>query len=249
MQDFIDKALILRVGRFREADLWLRLFTPQRGLLTAFAFGGSRSRRRFVGCLDALNVVSFLFQPNKTGTYLALGEGDLLKGRRGLRKSSKRLGFAANCVKFFEAVHVEPEESEKSFVLLDQALDTIESEDRISPLFPMLFRLRTAFEQGYGPSLDTCSQCGKVLKTAVAPTLFVEEGRILCGECSSAGGRRVPLNGRVLSILEHVCRNTPKAWCSLELAGEDRRIIYDAVDSLVRWHLGLKWEDGRFLRT
>ena len=50
-----DDALVLRIGKFREADMWVRFLARDKGLVTAFAFGGSRSRRRFTGCLDAFN--------------------------------------------------------------------------------------------------------------------------------------------------------------------------------------------------
>ena len=38
--EFSEKALVLKVGRFREIDAWVRLFSPIRGIYTAFAFGG-----------------------------------------------------------------------------------------------------------------------------------------------------------------------------------------------------------------
>ncbi|MFH1968727.1 MAG: recombination protein O N-terminal domain-containing protein, partial [Verrucomicrobiota bacterium] len=57
--EFSEKVLVLRVGTFREADCWVRFFSPTHGLLTAFAFGGRRSRKRFCGCLDQLSQVHF----------------------------------------------------------------------------------------------------------------------------------------------------------------------------------------------
>lgn len=248
MQDFSDKAIILRVGRFREADLWLRMFTPQHGLLTAFAFGGSRSRKRFLGCLDPFNLVHFGFSRSRSGTYLSLTEGTLLDGHRGLRNAPARLGPAANCIKFFEAVHVEPETSAAGFSLLRDTLDAIEHCETLSPIFPILFRLRVAFEQGYGPCLGTCSQCGKDLKTSVAPSLLVEAGCMICEDCSPGSGRRIAMSRGAVAVLEQVRTEAPLTWCSLSPQGADRRSLYDAADSFVRWHLGLKWEDGRFLR-
>ena len=41
-----DEAVVLRIGKFRETDLWVRFLSREKGLVTAFAFGGSRSRRR-----------------------------------------------------------------------------------------------------------------------------------------------------------------------------------------------------------
>ena len=60
--EWSDTALVLGVGRFRESDLWLRMLTRRHGIVSAFAFGGSRSRKRFCGCLD-------LFERNSSDQY------------------------------------------------------------------------------------------------------------------------------------------------------------------------------------
>ena len=65
----IEKSLILKVGRFREVDAWLRLFSPRKGVFNAFAFGGSVSRRRFLGCLDPFNIVSFKVKTDAAKGY------------------------------------------------------------------------------------------------------------------------------------------------------------------------------------
>ena len=57
--DYTDKAIILRVGRFREIDLWVRYLSASHGVQTGFAFGGCKSRRRFCGCFDPLNPVLY----------------------------------------------------------------------------------------------------------------------------------------------------------------------------------------------
>ena len=44
MTEWADSALVLRMGHFREADLWLKMLCRGHGLLTLFAFGGSRSQ-------------------------------------------------------------------------------------------------------------------------------------------------------------------------------------------------------------
>ena len=37
--EWTDQALVLRMGAFRESDLWLKLLCREHGLLTLFAFG------------------------------------------------------------------------------------------------------------------------------------------------------------------------------------------------------------------
>lgn len=102
--EWSDTALVLAVGRFRETDMWVRLLTRRHGVVRAFAFGGSRSRRRFSGCLDVLNFLSVHAVTSGNGRFLNLEEGVLLEGPRRLRADLPRLGMLMNCVRFLEAL-------------------------------------------------------------------------------------------------------------------------------------------------
>ncbi len=99
-----DSAIVLQVGRFREADLWLKLLFRNKGLVTAFAFGGSRSRRRFCGCLDVLNTISCRVKQGRQGQYLTLEEGVLVRGPQKLRSEWASFGMLMNCVRFLDAL-------------------------------------------------------------------------------------------------------------------------------------------------
>lgn len=91
--EWSDTALVLGVGRFRESDLWLRMLTRRHGIVSAFAFGGSRSRKRFCGCLDLFNELQISTKTTRNGMYLSLQEGNLIRGPRRLRTDWNRLGI------------------------------------------------------------------------------------------------------------------------------------------------------------
>ena len=94
--EFSEDVVVLKVGTFREADCWVRFFSPTYGILTGFAFGGRRSRRRFGGCLDPLSLVRFRVSQNKRCEYYCLEEGVLLNRFSGLKKDLKKLKYAKN---------------------------------------------------------------------------------------------------------------------------------------------------------
>ncbi|MBO6002974.1 MAG: recombination protein O N-terminal domain-containing protein, partial [Mailhella sp.] len=85
-----DEALVLRVGKFREADIWVRFVSRRHGMLTAFAFGGSRSRRRFTGCLDAFNRIRVSVAASRDGRFLNMQEATLLEGPVHIRRDWRR---------------------------------------------------------------------------------------------------------------------------------------------------------------
>lgn len=110
--EWSDAALVLAVGRFRETDMWVRLLTRKHGVVRAFAFGGSRSRRRFSGCLDVMNFLRVRAVTSGNGRFLNLEEGVLVEGPQRLRSDLTRLGMAMNCVRFLEAM--DPPEGEST---------------------------------------------------------------------------------------------------------------------------------------
>lgn len=248
--EFTEKALIFKVGRFREADVWVRYFSPSGGVRTAFAFGGARSVKRFCGCLDALNQVLFRVRKSRRGDYLNLVEGTLLKAYPRLRRDADRLGPAVNCLKFFEAVAQDPTDFAESYSLLLDVLDVLEESENATPLFPLLFRARLVFRQGLCPDLATCSHCGKDIKSAGSDLFFtVKAGRVTCPSCARPAGRCVRLGPGAARLLDLVRTRPPQEWSDLDPPLAVRRQCFDAVDSFVNFHLGLVWDNGYFRKT
>lgn len=248
--EFSEQALVLRVGRFREIDAWVRLYSPVRGGYTAFAFGGLKSRRRFLGCLDPLNHLRCKVRRSGLSGYHCLTEAELLDAPRRLRQDMNRLGMAINCLKFFEAVHIGPQGAAEAYALLRGMLAALEDEAPPSTLFPLLFRARVVFGQGMLPSCERCAVCGAELSQAGA-VCQVEQGRLLCGRCRGHGGPgvRQRLGPGALGLMDLAVTGRPGDWAACRPDPAAGREFSRAVDLLVRYHLGLAWEQGGFTRA
>ncbi len=248
--EFSEKALVLKVGRFREIDAWVRLFSPVRGAYTAFAFGGLKSRRRFLGCLDALNHVRFKVRRSGRQGYHCLTEAKLLDAPLALRQDPSRLGMAVNCLKFFEAVHIGPQGAAEAYALLRGMLAALEAEAAPSPLFPLLFRARMAFLHGLLPGCGQCAVCGASL-VDVGAVCHVEAGRMLCPCCRDhrEGGVRQRLGAEALALFAAAVERSPGAWAACRPESAAAREFSRTVDLLVRYHMGLAWEQGGFVRA
>ncbi len=259
--EWSDSALVLSLGRFRESDIWVRMLTRRHGIVSAFAFGGSRSRRRFAGCLDLFNELRISTRTTGNGLYLSLQEGMLVNGPRRLRNDWKRLGMLANCVRFMEALGVPPDGSVSAFSLLRDTLLLLEQARRVEELLPALFRLRLASEQGYVPSFGKCTVCGGPVVDWAG--FFVTEGVVTCANCVSNRGIMIPLRAASLDVLRQVQETSPLHWkfagdnpAEEEASGEkkvflspaDRRECARAIDGFVQYHLGLVWDRGKFRR-
>lgn len=252
MREWLDEAVVLRMGHFRESDLWLRLLCRGRGALTLFAFGGSRSRRRFCGCLDIFNTLHCRVKVSGRGDFLNLEEAALLRGPRDLRRDWRRMGLATNCLRFLEALGVDEEGAGESFALLEDLRDVLEHGRELPHLLPLFFRLRLAGALGFAPNLGQCGVCGADIG---APAIFVvDEGQLLCPRCRAlrpfAETRYcVEISPRGLDVLRAVQQTFPSAWPVGALAASERRACARVIDGFVQYHLGLAWENGYFRRV
>lgn len=246
--EWTDTALVLHVGRFRETDMWLRLLSQHRGIFNVFAFGGSRSRKRFCGCLDLLNTLNCRVKATRNGSYLALQEGVLLQGPRKLRSDWPRMGMVMNCVRFTEALGIGREGGPSAFALLADVMRLMEGEAQPSPLLPMLFRLRLASEQGFAPAFDACGNCGSSIEGNAI--FMLNEGELRCSHCAGPrGAYAVDIPARGLSLLRTVQQAAPEEWHTEHLSLAEKRAAARAVDGFVQYHLGIAWENGRFRRV
>ena len=243
-----DTGIVIAKGLFKEADLWLRILFREHGLATAFAFGGARSRRRFVGCLDVMNLIAARVKQPRENAYLGLEEAQLLRGPRRRREDPKRAGMAANCIKFLDALGLPEGSAGEGFALADEMLARLELPEPPGFLFPYSFRLRLAGLLGYAPDFETCADCGAV---PAGPAVFYpRDGRVLCPAC--AGRRReagVALSRAGLDVLAIVQQNYPLSWPADDLPAAERRKLAQAIDGFVEFYLGYTWDRGRFSRA
>lgn len=248
-----EKALVLKVGRFREADVWVRLLTPTRGVFNAFAFGGSRSRRRFVGCLDPLSHVLFTIGESRRGDYTVLEEGSLLTHFSDIRQDPSRTGIVVNCIQFIEAIEVGQADAGAIYDLLLETMQLLDISSDNVDFVPWLFRAKVAFSLGFNPDFLSCGLCGDRVGSVVGYQFGIEKGIVGCPTCLSAGkpleGFVRPISTGVLRALDWIQHSSPSQWASTVLDQEVRRQCGQVIELFVAYHLGLAWDNGGYKKV
>lgn len=252
MEEWKSRAIIIRLGHFRERDVWLRLILPERGLCTVFAFGGAVSRRRFCGCLDVLNELDCRIKAGAHGGYLALEEAALHSAPLRLRKDWQGMGALANCLCFAEAAGISVDNSREGYGLIRNLRDLYEEGPLRSWLIPHFFRLRLAAVNGYAPDFNACFRCGA--KLSEKGLFLVDEGHCLCSDCAPAMSfmekrRGLMLAEETLALLGAIQKGMPAEWPALACSDHTGRQALRAIDGFIQFHMGLAWDNGAFRRV
>lgn len=233
-----DKAIVLKVGSFREADLWVSLLTSNHGLISAFAFGGSKSKHRFCGCLDMFNELRIQTKTSRNGRYITLEEGSLLEGSKRLRIDQNRFGMMVNCVRFLETIGISDEKD--SYRVVKCLWRYLEISNQVLENLPILFRLRLASDLGYAPDFSMCAACGKTNLDRV--DFFMAEGMPLCEQCAiKRGGSGISLMAKELDILHRVQHQMPDEWDFGNENAKECRTCARIIDDFIQYHLGINY--------
>lgn len=247
MNEWNDEAIILRYGVFHESDMWLKILFREHGLRTAFAFGATKSKVRFCGCLDVFNTIKCRIKSSRNGDYINLQESELLEAPRKLRSNLPTLGMGANCLRFLEAQEIDSTLAPTFFMLVENLRALLEGQTKPPVLTPQFFRLRIACEQGFTPELRSCSICG--LPPLNLGTFIINEGQLYCEACAkrlTPGKYNLKLSSHTLKKLYSIQSDLPVTWSDDDLEEDQKRLAARLVDSFVEYHLGLKWDRGYF---
>ncbi len=249
-----DKAIILKIGKFREYDAWVRILTRQSGICTVFAFGASKSKRRFAGCLDTLNIIYASYEKARKKDLLQLKEATLDSAFL-LRKDWRLLGIATNCLRFIEAIDISIETSEMSFDFIKDFFDslTIYQEKGNNPTALLsLFRFKLASIQGYAPQMHYCVRCDGQLD-AGNNIFSVQEGGVLCKSCAdnsfATASMHIVIAQETLEFLRLVQTEDIHIWLEKTMSYRTISEYGKIIDAFVQYHLGLEWQFSRFVHV
>lgn len=240
MLEWKDQAIILRLGHFHDADIWCRALVRKHGLHTVFAFGGAKSRHRFCGCLDILNILDSRITGSRRTGYLTLQEATLLQGPRKLRKDWRGMGIVANCLQFVDKLAIGPDNAPASFELVQDLCSLMEKKEPVSSYVPIFFRLRMVSALGYAPDFAACASCGASLTGA--GLFLANEGRLFCAKCArerSYADKKhgFPLQADTSRLLCHAQQMLPSQWRLEDFSAPAMRQAARAIDGFVQFHV------------
>lgn len=215
--EWTDRGLVLAKGVFRENDVWLRVLFREHGTLMVSAFGGLRSRRRFVGCLDVLNVLECRVRENRG--FQDLTEAVLVRGPGILRERPKAQGLAMNFLKLVDSAGFTRDLAPDILRLLEESLEILKGRDDLAAntsSLSLFFRLKFMAILGYAPDFLSCNLCARPL---LDRSFFsVEEGAVLCPDCfakSRAKHSGAWLEPSTLCLLQEARDTWPCQWAGM----------------------------------
>ncbi|MCX7823522.1 MAG: DNA repair protein RecO [Syntrophobacterales bacterium] len=191
-------AMVLAVKELGGADL-LVFFLDRTGTLKrGLAKNAKKSMRRFINCLEPLNLVTLTYAP--AHSQLLLKEAQLEVSFPALRKDPLIMGIGNLMAELLLAFIPENDPHEESFMLTLEALKQLNN-NRPPLLIASIWILRLMLITGYLPNFNKCTICNADLEQKKRWVWQVEPPRCVCADHHLSGDLKWEWDLEVLMFL------------------------------------------------
>jgi DNA repair protein RecO (recombination protein O) len=203
IRTYHTQAVVLGHIEYGEADRILRLFTFEKGKITAIAKGVRKIRSRKAGHLEPFTRVNLFFAKGRDLDIIT--QAETVDPYMGIRDDLNRMAYAAYVVEALDRFTYEEGQNIGLFRLLTQTLSRLETQPNL-PTAVHYFEIRLLELLGFRPQLFECVDCGKKIKEedqSFSPLV----GGVLCPICGMGRNEAWGISKDVLRYLRHFQRS------------------------------------------
>lgn len=237
------QAIVLSHKNFGEADRILRLFTYDKGKITAIAKGVLKIRSRKAGHLEPFTLVNLLLAKGRDMDIIT--QAETVDGFLGLREDLRRVAYANYIVEVLDRFTYEEGPNVGIFRLLASTLSRLESQQNLETVIH-IYEIRLLDLLGFRPQLFECVDCGKPV-SAEDQYFSPLVGGVVCPRCGRARPEAWPIRMDVLRYFRHLQRSGWDKVQELIIPGEIEKGLADLLERYLTYLLERKLNTPDFL--
>ncbi|MBI5885500.1 MAG: DNA repair protein RecO [Deltaproteobacteria bacterium] len=240
------RAIVLGATDYSESDLILTFYTEEFGKVKGIAKGARRSRRRFVGTLDAPAHIRGVFHASDRSDLVRMEAAALVDAFSGLKSDVVRYANACCMLELVSETTREGQANSCIYGLLLEFLRLMEAAVA-GPALLRFFEIKLMALAGYQPHLDGCVVCRQGFDQAGGGRIYFssERGGTVCCKCS--GGLGLPLSVGTARMLSSAARLDTDKLARLKPAPGMLEESARLLDDFIRHQIGRELKARRFL--
>lgn len=188
------QAIVLRHADYREHDRMLTLFSPTLGRVEALCRGCKKIGSPLLNCSEWFAFGEYVLYTGKG--RMTVVSCHLTESFYALRSDWDKLKYATYMLSVCEAMVQPNEQNVHLFTLLARSLSRLCYQDKDARAVTAAFLLHAAAIGGYRPRLSHCVKCGRKMEDNEIRHFDLEDGGLVCPQCSEMMERLLSLSPR-----------------------------------------------------
>ncbi len=244
LRSYRAQAVVLGHIEYGEADRILRLFTYEKGKISAIARGVRKIQSRKAGHLEPFTRVNLFLAKGRNLDIIT--QAETVEPYMGLRNDLQRLAQASYVVEVLDRFTYEEGQNVGIFRLLTDTLDRLAHQDNLRTIIHY-YEFRLLDLLGFRPQLFECIDCAEVI-TAQDQYFSPLGGGAVCPKCKSGRPEAWEVKTDVLRYLRHLQRSQWQAVEALDIPEPFEAGITELVERYLSYLLERKLNTPEFIR-
>ena len=244
MRTYRTQAVVLGHMEYGEADRILRLFTLEKGKISAIAKGVRKIRSRKAGHLEPFTRVNLFLAKGRNLDIVT--QAETVDPYMGLRYDLQRVAFASYVVEVLDRFTYEEGQNISMFNLLTGTLSRLETRHNLETVVHY-YEIRMLDLLGFRPQLFECVDCGREIQPEdqyFSPLV----GGAVCPRCGSSRPEAWKVSKDVLRYLRHLQRSRWTKVEEVEIPPDVEAGLATLMDHYFTYLLERKLNTPNFLR-
>jgi len=244
MRSYRAQAVVLGHIEYGEADRILRLFTYEKGKISAIARGVRKIQSRKAGHLEPFTRVNLFLAKGRNLDIIT--QAETVEPYMGLRNDLQRIGQASYVVEVLDRFTYEEGPNVGIFRLLTDTLDRLANQSNFRTVIHY-YEMRLLELLGFRPQLFLCIDCGEEI-TAQDQYFSPLGGGIVCPKCRVNRPEAWAIKTDVLRYLRHLQRSQWQAVAAMDIPESIEAELSDLIERYLTYLLERKLNTPEFIR-
>jgi len=244
IRTYRTQAIVIGHSEFGEADRMIRLFTLEKGKITAVAKGVRKIKSRKAGHLEPFTQVDLFLAKGRNLDIIT--QAETIDAHLGIRDDLQLVAFAAYVLEVLDRFTYEEGENTSMYKLLANTLSRLEDRSNLETVV-RFYEIRILDLLGFRPQLFECIDCGEKI---VDQDQFFSPlgGGIACPKCGGGRPEAWAINKDVLRYLRHLQRSKWRAIEDVVIPEKIEAGLSDLIERYLTYLLERKLNTPEFLR-
>jgi DNA repair protein RecO (recombination protein O) len=217
----------------------LTLFSREMGKVKAVAKGAGRPKSKLGGKVELFNLIEGDLYKKETSELGVLSGAALFDDFKGLTENPRKFGFASAWCEVLDRMTQLEEPHIQVFELTLESFKALQkAQSQITGLLFWSAIMKYLALEGYGPGLDACSSCSKIIEGDKL-LISLQRGGLICKDCIEFDEPVVALSPAALGLLR-LMEKSPLSEIATQVTDiRTGKQAAEVILSLASYHLGL----------
>lgn len=238
------EGIVLKSFDFRETSKIATFFTRDYGKLKGVLKGIRKDHKKFGTSLDRFSVNHIVYYHYTRSDLHLISQCDLKSYFFPIRQDYKRNLAANYALELIDTVMPTEQENKRVYELTLNYLDTLETIKDIDKLVHV-FQIKVLSLSGFRPHLDSCVQCGKLIKGKVR--FSMKEGGLMCSDCPTQEASFTLISKGAIASILHIESSDWLKTLRLGLTQPIKKELKFILNNFLVYHLEKRIKTAKYL--